>query len=267
MIEAKSLVGDGSSPLYGKQYARASCQRCACPENQPWMWLGTGNYNGWMHNSAPDLLTAGSQTRSSAYKMYAIGGKYDIQWGGGTADDSQKVGVMGSDKTMAYGLCSFEPGQRADKAKTEWQMCVDPLMVSGCSRHMECMGSEFCANCEMCNKLQHTQIAKKHADYPLCGQCTNGVKGTATHDTSANPTDLASNGWMYNVAMNVQSSCAPKRSFLGTTSRDFSTELDAFGLAEDDAKDNVIQNGKCIQNCPNKGLDAVGIYPLDSFTG
>jgi hypothetical protein len=94
-------------------------------------------------------------------------------------------------------------------------------------------------DCALCQQFQaSTTVAA--ADVPLCGACVAGIG-----NVDANPTDI--NGRDYNSAKSVTATCASRRMFLG----EFATELNAFGVTQDNPADNVNDNlNNCIQNCP-----------------
>jgi len=261
MVGAKS-VGPGTASPYDDlhTFAQAACERCPCPENQSWLFRGQGNYNDmsgkYFRHAAATPLSAGTSS------MSVIGGTYDMFWqalapAAAFTDEDNIDGTLGSVSSadsMANGVCSYMPQAVADTHDAAWQQCADPMLLGGCTRHMECLSTEFCMDCSLCKEFETSHGDNNRA--PLCGACQNIAQ-------AANPTADAS-GRNQNSAKKVTATCAPKRPFLGM----FATQLDAFGVTKDVTTDNVNDSlGNCILNCPKKGLDALAIYDLDTFTG
>lgn len=292
MIQAAS-VGETNSSPYGdtNTYFSQSCERCPCPENQPWLFTGQGNYNDmmggmmYMRGAAANLLA----DTDVASTMTIIGGMYDIYWQGvdgssadGTAGKTSEDNVdptfkqITSDMSMHGMQCSYAPQSDFGTSGGNWENCADPMLLGGCTRHMECMDNEFCMDCTLCSQFQggegswnglnteFTATGYGKDALPLCGACTAGLS------VATNPTTV--DGRTYNSAKSVTATCAPRRPFLdmfgGSNEAVSSGALKAFGIDRDNSADNVNDNiGNCIQNCPKEGLDAIAIYDLDTFTG
>merc|ERR1711964_107139 len=123
---------------------------------------------------------------------------------------------------MYRGVCSYSPKPFAAN-KDNWQNCANPMMLGGCTRHMECLENEFCMDCSLCLDFQAGVNDNTEGDAaPMCGACVGDW------DVSSNPTSVDFNGVgrNYNSATSVSATCAPKRPFQVM----WTTALDAFGL-------------------------------------